>query len=234
MTISLVNGVCTKAFSTPMSALANLTTTWTSGSTIVTTSAVDVTTYACAGIGDENVCGDITLRRLTEVTSGTAFAAQFVVYWQSSDFAKFPSEYASSLAAAINVPFDDPATTSSSMTDTNSAPPSTNPNNEDPDTAMSPGVIAGIAVGIGAFLIISIVLLLYLRRRMKQKQQRRLQHSDMWEMEGSSRGLKHFLGGRWRAEQDGTSQPVEAGSTSVRIIPGPPVELDTTPAERTQ
>jgi membrane protein implicated in regulation of membrane protease activity len=84
------------------------------------------------------------------------------------------------------------------------------------------------------FLIVSIVLLLYLRRRMKQKQQQRLQHPGMSEMEGSSRGLKHFVGGRWRAEQDGTSQPVEAGSTSVKIIPGPPVELDSTPAERSR
>ncbi|CAI9629193.1 unnamed protein product [Alternaria burnsii] len=217
-----------------MTVLANLTTTWTRGSTTVTASAVDLTTYACTGTGDENDCADTTLRRLTEVTSGTAFAAQFVVDWQSSDFSRFPSEYASSLAAAIKVPFEDPVTTSPSTTSTNFVPPFTNPNNEDPDAAMSPGAIAGIAVGISAFLIFSIVLLLYLRRRMKQKQQQRLQHSDMWEMEGSSRGLKHFLGGRWRAEQDGTSQPVEAGSTSVRIIPGPPVELDTTPAERTQ
>jgi hypothetical protein len=79
------------------------------------------------------------------------------------------------------------------------------------------------------FVIFIVVLVLYLWRRRKQQ---RIQHPDVAEMEGSSRGLKHLVGGRWRAEQDGTSQPVEAGSTSVNIIPGPPVELDSTPAER--
>ena len=95
--------------------------------------------------------------------------------------------------------------------------------------AHEPGAIAGIAVGVVTLVISSVVLGLYFWRRRKQQ---RLQHTDAVELEGSSRGLKHFMGGKWRAEQDGTSQPVEAGSTSVNIIPGPPVELDSTPTER--
>ena len=56
------------------------------------------------------------------------------------------------------------------------------------------------------------------------------------EMEGDSNGLKAFVGGKWRAEAHGTSDPVEAGvlepveveSRSVRVITGAPVELDAT------
>jgi hypothetical protein len=47
-------------------------------------------------------------------------------------------------------------------------------------------------------------------------------------MEGGSNGLKRFMAGKWRAETDGTSRPVEAESSSVRVIPGPPVELEAT------
>jgi hypothetical protein len=53
-------------------------------------------------------------------------------------------------------------------------------------------------------------------------------------MEGSSRGLKRLVNGQWRAETHRTSVPVEAGSlalvevgrASLRIVSGPPVELD--------
>lgn len=222
MTISIAGGSCEKTFSSPMTALTNFTTTLSVDiDTTVTVPAIDLTTMLCAG---SNPCQpETTLGRPVEVKSGVAHARPMVVYWQSSDLSGFPYEYASSIASVINVTWQN-------FTTTSPPPPTPRAKNSGP----SPGAIAGIAVGIGVFLIVSIVLLLYLRRRMKQKQQQRLQHPGMSEMEGSSRGLKHFVGGRWRAEQDGTSQPVEAGSTSVKIIPGPPVELDSTPAERSR
>jgi membrane protein implicated in regulation of membrane protease activity len=96
---------------------------------------------------------------------------------------------------------------------------------------MKPGAIAGITVGIGVFVIFGIVLLLYLWRRRKQRKQR-FEHLDISEMEGSSRGLERFVGGKWRAKTDGTSEPVETGSRRVRVIPGPSVELDGTQADR--
>jgi hypothetical protein len=163
------------------------------------------------------------------VTSGTAYASPFLVWWQSSDLTNFPEDYASSIASVIKVPFGDKSNISSNST----APPLTPPpaNTSDQGSKLSPDAIAGMAVGIVIFVIFIVVLGLYLWRRRKQQ---RIQHPDVAEMEGSSRGLKHFVGGRWRAEQDGTSQLVEAGSTSVRIIPGPPVELDNTPLERTR
>jgi len=48
-------------------------------------------------------------------------------------------------------------------------------------------------------------------------------------MGAHSRGLAHFIGGEWRAETDGSSEPVEAGSRDERVTPAllvPLVELD--------
>lgn len=156
------------------------------------------------------------------MTSGTAYALPFIVWWQSSDLPNFPEDYASSLASMIKVPFGDTSNNSSSSI----ASPA---NPRDQGSKLSPSAIAGIAVGIVTLVISIVVLGLYLRRRQKQQC---IQHRDEAEMEGSSMELKHFVGGRRRAEQDGTSQPVEAGSTSVGIIPGATVELDNTPSER--
>ena len=227
MTMSIAGGSCEKTFSSPMTALTNFTTTLSVLSVdvnmTVTVSAIDLTTELCPD-GFSKPCEPrTTLSRPVEVKSDVAYASPMTVYWQSSDLSGFPYEYASSIASVINLTWQN-------FTTTSPPPPTPRAKNSGP----SPGAIAGIAVGIGVFLIFSIVLLLYILRRMKQKQQQRLQHPGMSEMEGSSRGLKHFVGGRWRAEQDGTSQPVEAGSTSVKIIPGPPVELDSTPAERSR
>lgn len=220
MTISDGDTVCKMIFSTPMTAQTNFTTTWTyesDGTTIWTTnSGIDITPL---GI----------INKPTEVASGTAYASPLVVYWQEGDLSEFPSDYASSLASVIKVPFGDISNNSSTSTapPANSSAPSANPG--DQGSKLSPGAIAGISVGVVVLVISSVVLGLYLWRRQKQQ---RARHPDVAEMEASSRGLKHFVGGRWRAEQDGTSQPVEAGSTSVNIIPGPPVELDSTPTER--
>jgi hypothetical protein len=130
----------------------------------------------------------------------------------------------------MKVPFEATATTSLNTTVPIPATPPTDPTNK--GSSLSPGAIAGIAIGIGALVISSIVILLYLWRR--RKQQQGLQHPNIPEMEGGSRGLKRFVGGKWRAETDGISQPVEVASTSVRIIPGPPVELDSMQRERDQ
>jgi len=185
-----------------------------------TVSAIDKSTTLCSTPGDGNLIAVETVfrRQPIQVTSGTATASPVIVYWHSSELYQFPSDYAYSLASVIKVSFGEKTST----------PIPKGPDNRRP--SLSPGAIAGIAIGIGTVVISSIVILLYLWRRRKQRQL--LQHPDVPEMEGSSRGLKRFVGGKWRAETDGTSSPVEAGSTSVRIIPGPPVELDSTQRER--
>lgn len=225
-------GQCAKAFTTPMTALTYFTTTFPSIESVcnrTVASGIDFKLRICTTNDDFVLLLDSSMRQPpTTLVSGQALARPLIVYWQSSDLYLFPSEYASSLASVIKVSFGTTATTPSNNTTSVSARPPTDANNKGP--SLSPGAIAGIAIGIGALIISSIVILLYLWRRRKQRQ--RLQHPDVPEMEGSSRGLKRFMGGKWRAETDGTSQPVEAGSTSVRIIPGPPVELDGTQRER--
>jgi len=236
---------CEKTFTSPMKAYTAFTTIvseWWKlcDSTNLTIFALDLTTSICSGttvsggLGGGPWLQTIFQHPPTEVLSGSASAEMLWVYWQTSDLIKFPVEYASSLASRIKVPFT--ATTQSNTT-TLSNTTSPEPARPTPDinnkvSSLNPGAIAGIAVGSGALVISGIVILLYLWRRRKQRQ--RPQHPDMSEMEGSSAGLKRFMGGKWRAETDGTSEPVEAGSTSVRIIPGPPVELDGTQRERNQ
>ena len=222
MTVPSPGANCEKIFSTPRTFVRTQNWAWTSGVDIV---AADLPTSYCLGTGAVSDCTDTLLRDLSDMASGTAYAHPFEVYWQSSDLSNFPVDYASSIPLMINVPFGNLTTTTSAPA--SSPVPPTNPSKR--SSGLKPGAIAGIAVGVVTLVISSVVLGLYFWRRRKQQ---RLQHTDAVELEGSSRGLKHFVGGKWRAEQDGTSQPVEAGSTSVKIIPGPPVELDSTPAER--
>jgi len=89
--------------------------------------------------------------------------------------------------------------------------------------------------------MLGVVFGLFLWRRRKRQQQQKQQDAPqdepepsadlgISEIDGDTHGSKRFLGGHWRAETDGSSAPVEAGSTSVHIISGPPVELDATHA----
>ena len=240
MDISPGSVVCEKTWTSPspMTALTSFTTTLIDPgfcTPTITIEALDLTTPICTAIevsyGDSATESIATLKNLpTTVMFGEAMAKPFTVYWQFSDLSRFPSDYASSVASVIKVPLENTTTLSSSTTSPTSTHSATDPDSK--GSSLSPGAIAGIAIGVGALVISSIVVFLYLRR--KRKQQQRLQHPEVPEMVASSRGLKRFIGGKWRAETDGTSQPVEAGSTSVRIIPGPPVELDGTQMEREQ
>lgn len=246
---------CRKTFSTPTTVQAWFNTTLIdSVGQSSTLSMLDKRTVWCSGTGFTG-CDITQLKNETVLTSGTAWAAPTIVYWQPDGLSLFPSNYASSLAAVIDIPFGS-STTSSSLPSTtlsstassassasSSVPPVTS---QSSNSGLSPGVQAGIAVGVGVFVISGVVCLLYLlqRRKRQQQQDRRqreqppLAQTEIPEIEGTSRGLKRFIGGQWRAETHGTSVPVEAGSsvlveagrTSVRIVPGPPVELDVTHA----
>jgi hypothetical protein len=163
----------------------------------------------------DTVCESQRLNSPTVLSTGEALAPTMLI-WASSNLSAFPSDYASSLAAALKIPFGSQATTSPS-----SSPTSIPSNTCSPDPGLSHGAQAGIGVGVGATVIVSVSALLYLLRRRRRQHQQRVAHPALAEMEGSSNGLKRFIGGKWRAEQDGTSQPVEAESRSVRVIPGP-------------
>lgn len=59
-----------------------------------------------------------------------------------------------------------------------------------------------------------------------RRKRRKIPHPNDPELTAHSRGLRIFLKGKWRAEAEGLSQPVETEGRSVIIIPGPPVELE--------
>jgi hypothetical protein len=177
-----------------------------------------------ATLGYKLSCGFSHLSSLTVLSTGTATAFPFIVFWQLNDLSIFPSDYGSSLAAVLKAPFGSQTTTCSSASSTSTQIPSGTRN---PSPRLSPGAQAGIGVGTGAVGIISVIAVIYLWRRRKHRRRRGVAHLAISEMEGGSNGLKRFMGGKWRAETDGTSEPVEE-SKNVRVIPGPPVELEAT------
>jgi hypothetical protein len=96
---------CQGDFATPRTALTNFTTTiidpWENSHVI---SAIDSTTTFCTLSAGSRQCASMTrLQKPTVLSSGMVFATPFAVYWQESDLAAFPSDYASSLAAVIAV-----------------------------------------------------------------------------------------------------------------------------------
>lgn len=209
---------CEGEFSTPRTALANFTTTiidqWDRTQIV---SGIDTATRFCTRSGGSQTCADqTTLQRPTVLSSGMAFATPFGVYWEERDLSNFPTDYASLLASLVDTTFGGNNTTADPSPDTKAG-------------GLSPGAIAGIAVGIGLFVIVGVVSLLFLRRRKKQ-QRKRLQQPNEAEMDGNSQGFMHPVDTKWRAEADGRSVPVEAGTGGV--VPRSPVELDSTQRER--
>jgi LPXTG-motif cell wall-anchored protein len=92
--------------------------------------------------------------------------------------------------------------------------------------SLSTGAKAGIALGavLGFALIAGAIAVLVLRKRKKAQVPRIPQ--DVAEMPSHSAGLKRLFRGKWRAEMDGDSQPVEIDSRKVYVVPGPPAELE--------
>jgi len=240
---------CEKTFSEATTVLSRFTTTTTfSGgetSFLTTYSSGETATIALIDITDQDQ--GVTKNSKTVLTTGTARAKPTVVFWQSSDLSSMPRDYASSIAAVISVPFGSYtpgvspsllSTSAPSMTSQNSGPSTSAQPIESQDTSsgLSPGAKAGIGVGVGIFVILGVVFSLFLwRRRKQQRQQKQAAQQPeqepsgeigVSEMDGNANGSKRFVGGNWRAETEGSSAPVEAGSTSVHIVPGPPVELD--------
>lgn len=218
MSMNVLAQDCQGDFSTPRTALANFTTTiidqW---DRTQSASGIDTATRFCTRSGGSQTCANpTTLQRPTVLSSGMAFATPFGVYWVESDLSNFPSDYASSLASLVDATFGGNNGTA-------------DPSPDSKDDGLSPGAIAGIAVGIGLFIIIGIVILLFFWRRKKQ-QRKRLQQPNEAEMDGNSQGFKHPVDTKWRAEADGRSVPVEAGTGGV--VPRSPVELDSTQRER--
>jgi hypothetical protein len=149
----------------------------------------------------DTIISGTTYSSPTLLASGRLFAEPVRVLWQSSDLSNFPSAYATSLAAKMGVEIGD-------------------------KPSLSTGAKAGIALGavLGFALIAGAIAVLVLRKRKKAQVPRIPQ--DVAEMPSHSAGLKRLFRGKWRAEMDGDSQPVEIDSRKVYVVPGPPAELE--------
>jgi hypothetical protein len=195
---------CQSLFSTPFVAIAPVTVhpDWSVGQTPLSVwdgrTIIPVTiTNSDGRISTSSVTS--TVRSLTTLSTGTLLAEPVTVYWQSSDLSLFPSAYASSLAALLNISLSvqelDPVLPPASGRD------------------LGGGEITGIVVSaVLVALFLGGLIIFALRRR-----QRKIEMPDISEMHGQSSSLKRYLKGRWRAEVDGTSAPVEIDSKNVRI-----------------
>lgn len=181
--------------------------------------------------GDESTVINI-LKNTTVVSNVDARVRAIPVYFQISDLSAFPSSYASSLASrlGVSIPTSAASTTAASPASSPSLPTPTASPHVSHTTApeLSTRTKAGIGVGsaIGALVICAIITVIIWRRRKSKRQAVSDPHATFSEMSGHSKGWKGFLNGKWRAEAQGESFPVEIDSRGVRVIPGPPAELE--------
>ena len=210
---------CISSFSSPFQAHALLTTALDSGATSVQTAYEFVTSTYIGGSGTTAYKAS-TIANIVTVSQGLAVADPVVVAWQTKDFQSFPTAYATSLAQKIGIKLND---TSPTLNDT--SPISAG-------KGLSTGAKAGIGVGVvfGAAIFGIPFVLWYLRRHRKKTQtvDGTDNVAEMEDQDGTLAGRKWFLGGKWRSEASAIQRQQELDSKTVRVVPGPPVELDGT------
>ncbi|KAF2994161.1 hypothetical protein E8E13_000671 [Curvularia kusanoi] len=96
---------------------------------------------------------------------------------------------------------------------------------------LSGGTIGGIVAGVCLLLIVVVVMVfVWLKRKRRlEKPVNEVPEATTAEMEDQDATLtkrKWFLSGNWRSEAEATPDPHELDSKTVRVIEGPPVELD--------
>lgn len=175
-----------------------------------------------------------TVTNITTLTSAVALADVINVIWEETDLPRFPSAYAASLAKRIGVSF-----TPSAMPGSSSFLPSQTASTS-PSKLSSKGLSKGGTAGVGvssavAFLIaIALIAFLVLRKRRKTREastsfSHERYHPEMEDQDASLATRKWFLRGRWRSEvETPKAKPGELDSRSVRIVSGPPQEMDGT------
>ncbi|KAH7399194.1 hypothetical protein DE146DRAFT_590604, partial [Phaeosphaeria sp. MPI-PUGE-AT-0046c] len=151
------------------------------------------------------------------LTSAVASADGIWVYWKREDLDSFPEKYVVSIAKDMGVSF---TPTSSSR---------------------SGGLATDARVGIGVGSVVAFLLAVFLvvyvslrRRRRTIRNQNSLSNTsqantaEMEDQDGTLATRKWYLGGRWRSEVEvkNDKQAGELDSRSVRVIGGPPVEME--------
>lgn len=196
---------CLSTFSTPIQAQALVTST-PNGALPSTVYEFESSTY----VASLSTYSTYTNSSTTTVATGLAIADPIVVAWQTEDYRFFPSEYAASLAERFDIALP------------------TNATSQTPVPGLSTGAKGGIGVGaaIGACAVLVGVALLFLRRRRKPKPSGEPTLPEMADGDHDLARKKWWAGGKWRSEVETQTEQQELDSKTVRVVPGPPVELD--------
>ncbi|KAH7075334.1 hypothetical protein BKA63DRAFT_412708, partial [Paraphoma chrysanthemicola] len=214
---------CQANITSPLLAFSPMVSTYTSGNSRILDVFYSSSTKA----------GDPPAYNITTISSGYAFADAITVVWESSDLAKFPADYAVSLAKRMSVDFTPTPTPSPTSTPPTPASTSDLPRETGSSEGLSTGAKAGIGVGasIGALLFVGLIAAFALIRRRKKTaaNANNTTTDDIPEMADQDQDLakqKWFLGGRWRSEAEVEHNTNELDSRAVHVVPGPPAELD--------
>lgn len=235
--------LCVSAFSTPFEAyypITSLRTDVDSVESSITYKSFQPTTVT---VGTNNITTYNFVGPKTFFSSGWAIAGGLKVAWEMSDFTTaFPLEYASSLAKQMNITL---VSSTSSNTPESNTPESNS--TISPQTGLTKGSIAGIAVGaVAGAIMIGALILFILHKRYKARKANLSRESENSGTDHDLKSKKWYLGGRWRSEADpsnerneldaphgdreldATNERRELDSRAVYVVPGPPAELDTT------
>lgn len=155
--------------------------------------------------------------------AGVAWAEPITIHWQSSDLTRFPSAYATSIAAWMGVTMEAQPTSAASGLPTLSGVGQS----ELSKSGIPEGVIIGFSVGAFAGLaVLTGVIIYWLRRRRRKHHAFATEHGLATELSNHSTGLRSWIRGRWRAEMDGREAPVEIDSKNIHTSSGPIAELE--------
>lgn len=167
---------------------------------------------------DSGVTAETNLQSATDITTLTravASADGLMMYWKKEDLSSFPEEYAISVAKDMGVSFT--------------------PGSASRAGHLSTGAKIGIGVGVSVGVLLALFFVVYVvlwRRKRSTHDQNSPLHvqqtntAKMEDQDASRATRKWYLGGRWRSEAEVKNEPGELDSRGVRIVEGPPAELD--------
>ncbi|KAH6612510.1 hypothetical protein C7974DRAFT_79642 [Boeremia exigua] len=203
---------CISTFATPLQALALIVTSPSSGAAASTTYEYETLVFVTSA----SSWSTTTVSSTTLLSTGLAVADPIVVAWLDENLGLFPPEYVASLAARFSMTV--PSSTG------RLAPPTATP-----AAGLSSGAKIGIGVGAAVGVLAAVIAGVWLCLKRRRKPQTSDPHASLPEMadqDGELARKKWWGAGKWRSEVASHAEPQELESKSVRVVPGPPAELD--------